>query len=101
MQYLNTHHRFNMHAVLTVGNLWIFSGQCGQHRWSVWVGCSSPGHTETAQCSIRRVPLSSFTVKTHVEFSLQVLQYHGLTASLWLVHWCPLYLVRRIQLAWH
>ena len=101
MQYLKKKHRRNMHAVLIVSIVWIFSGQCGHHRWSVWFECSSLGHTETAQCLISPVALSSFTLKIHVKFFLQLLQYHGLTASLWLIKWCPLYLVRRKQFSWH
>ena len=50
--------------------------------WSVWVRCPPLGHTQTAQCSIGPVALSSRTVQIQVKLSVQLLQYHGLTASL-------------------
>ena len=78
-----------------------FRSMWSPHRWSVWVECPPLGHTETAQCSIGPVALSSCTVQIQVKLSVQLLQYHGLTASLWLVQWCPLYWVRRMQLTCH
>ena len=48
---------------------------------------------------------SSGTEQLHssnsVKFSLYLLQYHRLTASLWLVQCCHLYWVRRIQVTSH
>ena len=58
--------------------------------WSVSVGYASLGHKGTAQRSIGPVALSSFTIQIQVELSVQLLQYHGLTASLLLVQWCLL-----------
>jgi hypothetical protein len=92
MEYLNKQHRRKVRACgfncgYCVG---VFRSMC-QHCWSVRVGCPPLGHTETAQCSVGPVALSSFTVKIHVKFSQQLLQYHGLTASLWLVQCCNLY----------
>ena len=58
-----------------------FSPMWSPHRWTVSVGCPSLGHTESAQCSIGPVALSSCTVQIQVKLSVQLLQYHGLTAS--------------------
>jgi len=66
--------------------------------WSVSVGYPSLGYKETAQRSIGPVALSSYTVQVQVKLSVQLLQYYGLTSSLWLAQRCPLYWVRRIQL---
>ena len=52
------------------------------HPWFVSNVNSPLGLTETAQCSIGPVALSSFTVQIQVKLSVQLLQYHGLTASL-------------------
>ena len=59
--------------------------------WSVSVGYPSLGYKETAQRSVGPVALSSCTVQIQVKLSVQLLQYHGLTASLWLEKFCPLY----------
>ena len=62
--------------------------------WSDSVGYPSLGYKETAQRSVGPVALSSCTVQIQVKLSVQLLQYHGLRASLLLVQWCPLYWVR-------
>ena len=94
MLYLDTQHRRNVRAVVTVGVLRKdFKSISSPHRWTVCVGFLPLGHTETAQCSIGPVALSSCTVQIQVKFSVQLLQYHGLTASLWPVECCPLYCV--------
>jgi hypothetical protein len=61
------------------------------HHRSVSVGCPSIGHTQTAQCLVGTVALSSCTVQIQLKLSVQLLQYDGPTASLWLVQWCLLY----------
>jgi len=67
------------------------------HPWVVSTVSSPLGHSETAQCSIEPVTLSSSTAQIQVKLSVQLLQYHGLTASLWTVQQCTLYWVCRIQ----
>jgi len=92
------------HAIWVRFNCWYsledFRSMSPQ-RWSVWVGCSSLGHTDTAECSIGPVALSGCSVQIQVKLSVQLLQYHGLTASLWLVQCCLLYWVWLIQLTCH
>jgi hypothetical protein len=75
-----------------------FHSMSPPHPWSVSVGCLLIVHTETTQCSIGPVALSSCNVQIRLKIFLQVLQYHELTASLWLVVCCILFWVRKIQL---
>ena len=42
------------------------------HHWSVWVRCPPLGHTQTTQCSIWPMALSSCTVKIQVKLSVQL-----------------------------
>ena len=98
---MNTQRRRILRPVLTVVILWRISVHCGHHATcSVCTRCSSLCHIDTAQCSIGPVAQTSCTVQVHVTLSVQILQYHGLTASLWLVQWCPLYWDGRIQLTY-
>jgi hypothetical protein len=62
--------------------------------WSVSVGYPSLGYIEKARHSVRPVALWFCTVQIQVKLSVQLLQYHGLTASRWLEKWCSLYWVR-------
>ena len=49
--------------------------------------CSPLVRTERTECLIGPVVLISCTVQKQVKLSVQLMQYHGLTASLWLVHY--------------
>jgi len=59
-----------------------FPSMCWPHRWTVWIGWLPLSLRETAQCSIGPVANSSCTFQIQLKISVQLLQYHGLTASL-------------------
>ena len=59
-----------------------FRSMWSPHPWFVSTVITPLGHTETARCLIVPVALSSCKVIIQVKLPVQLLQYHGLTASL-------------------
>jgi len=47
-----------------------------KQRWSVRVGCLPLGHTETANCSLGPVALSSCSVQIQLKLSVLLWKYH-------------------------
>ena len=66
---------------------------CSPHPWVVSTVISPLGHTETAQCTIGPVALSSCTVQIQLKLSVQQLQYHGQTDNITLTGTVVLYIL--------